>query len=155
MSFHKVFAANGVTFVRVTNDPADLRGVPVPCRDLDEHGPDRHMRIYPATSTQLDGDTQPWSSSNQWRRYLVEDVNGLGELPLAAKNPPAALMVCEAFRHAVRLHAERPDRPDAVDPLDPVSVARWTLRLVAQHATELVALRERIPHEARQGITPA
>ncbi len=155
MSFHKVFPATGVTFVQVTGNPKDRRGVPVPCIDLDEHGPDRHMRIYPATSTQLDGDGSAWSSTNRWLRYMVEDVKGLGELPVVARNPAAARMVCEAFRHAVRLHAERPDRPDAVDPHDPVSVAGWTLRLVEQHSTELVVVRERIPHAARQGVTPA
>jgi hypothetical protein len=151
MTFHKVFPANGVTFVKVTTDPKDRRGVPVPCLDLDEHGPDRHMRIYPATTTQLDGDGAAWSSTNRWLRYLVEDVRGLGELPIVAKSPAAAHMVVEAFRHAVRVFNEHPDanRPDKVNPLDVASVARWTLRLVGQHSTELVPLKERIPHEAR------
>lgn len=128
---HKIFPANGLAWVRI--DTTTTRAVPVPCLDLTQG---RHMRVYPVANTQLDEHEGPWATSVQWRRFLVEDVDGLGELPIAGKNYSAALAVAEAFaRHVAE---------GMVDPRHPGHVSVWTLRFAARTGDEVVVLRERL-----------
>jgi len=142
MTVHKVFPANALTWVRV--DDHSTRAVPVPCVDLTQG---RHMRVYPVASTQLDEHDGPWSTSVQWRRFLVEDVNGLGELPLAGKNYSAAIGTAEAFaRHVVE---------GVVDPSDPGRVSAWALRFAARRGDELVILKERLTPQPSPPGPPA
>lgn len=143
MSVHKVFPANSITWVRV--DVTTSRAVPVPCIDLTQG---RHMRVYPVASTQLDQSDGPWSTSVQWRRFLIEDVDGLGELPLMGKNYSAAIAAAEAFaRHIVE---------GVVDPSDPGHVSGWTLRFARHRGDDLVVIRERLsPPSAPHAAPPA
>ncbi len=136
------FPATGM--VLVSTHGSEDRGLPVPCVDIAPEG--RPMRIYPVTTAERDVHGRIVTSTSRWERLLIEDVDGLGELPLYCGSYAAAVQVAKDLAHQVAAYVQAQEagrQPRGVNPLDPVVISAWVVH-VGRKLPDVHPMRERL-----------